>query len=349
MNESQAEKGRGAKDAIDTEALGRWLEANVEGFEGPVTLEKFEGGQSNPTYRVEAGSGRYALRRKPFGPVLKSAHAVDREYRVISALHGAGFPVPRTFALCEDERVIGATFYLMELCEGTIYWNGALPTLQRSARREIYLEKMATLARLHALEPEALGLADYGRPGNYFARQIGRWTKQYRLAQTDEIAEVEQLIAYLPETVPAQSRTSVIHGDYRIDNLIYDGSKVVAVLDWELSTLGDPLADLTYCLMQWTLPAEGGAGLLGLDLAALGIPSLDEAVERYCQLSGIDRVSNLSWYFAYNLFRLVGIIQGVKKRMEQGNASSAKAAEVVAKLPLLAKAAWDHARAAGAS
>jgi aminoglycoside phosphotransferase (APT) family kinase protein len=336
-------------EALDVEALASWLEANVEGLQGPIRLTKFEGGQSNPTYRLDAASGSYALRRKPFGQLLKSAHAVDREFRVISALHNAGFTVPRPYALCEDEGVIGAMFYLMQLCEGEVHWDGRLPQKSPAQRRAIYLDLIGTLARLHAFEPEQVGLADYGRPGNYFARQIGRWSKQYRLAQTDQIPEVERLIAYLPETVPAQTRTSVIHGDFRIDNLIYGDSTVVAVLDWELSTLGDPLADLTYCLMQWTLPAEGGAGIEGLDYAQLGIPTLEEATAHYCQLSGVEAVTNLSWYFAYNLFRLVGIIQGVKKRMEQGNASSAKAAAVVARLPLLARAAWSHAMDAGAT
>lgn len=336
------------EQALDLAKLGDWLEANVEGLRGPISLKKFDGGQSNPTYRIDAANGRYVLRRKPFGPVLKSAHAVDREFRVISALHAGGFTVPRTYALCEDEGVIGSMFYVMELVEGAIHWDGRLPEQTPEQRGAIYRSLVGTLARLHAVDHEQAGLGDYGRPGNYFARQIGRWTKQYRLAQTDEIPEVERLIAYLPETVPEQSRTSVIHGDYRIDNVIYQGTEAVAVLDWELSTLGDPLADLTYCLMQWTLPAEGGAGIAGLDYAALGIPTLDEAVAHYCELAGIDGVSNLSWYFAYNLFRLVGIIQGVKKRMEQGNASSAKAAEVVARLPHLAEAAWSHARDAGA-
>ena len=318
---------------------------------GPVSLSKFPGGQSNPTYRVEAGNGTYVLRRKPFGPLLPSAHAVDREYRLISALHPAGFPVARPFALCEDDSVIGSMFYIMEHVEGRSLADGSLPGETPQTRSAMYRALVETLAQLHNFDPEAIGLGDYGRPGNYFVRQVGRWTKQYRAAQTDDVPEVEKLIAYLPDTVPEQTRTSVIHGDYRIDNAMFapDGPQILAVLDWELSTLGDPLADFTYLARQWGRPAESGsAGLLGVDFEASGIPDLDEVVGLYCELTGRTGVPELNWYFAYNLFRLVGIVQGIKKRIIDGNASSDKAEATVARLVPLAQAAWDFARKAGA-
>lgn len=323
----------------------------IPGISGPVSLSKFPGGQSNPTYRVEAGNGTYVLRRKPFGPLLPSAHAVDREYRLISALHPAGFPVARPFALCEYDSVIGSMFYIMEHVEGRSLADGSLPGETPQTRSAMYRALVESLAQLHNFDPEAIGLGDYGRPGNYFVRQVGRWTKQYRAAQTDDVPEVEKLIAYLPDTVPEQTRTSVIHGDYRIDNAMFapDGPQILAVLDWELSTLGDPLADFTYLAMQWGLPAESGsAGLLGVDFEASGIPDLDEVVGLYCELTGRAGVPELNWYFAYNLFRLVGIVQGIKKRIIDGNASSDKAEATVARLVPLAQAAWEFARKAGA-
>jgi len=323
----------------------------IPGVSGPVSLSKFPGGQSNPTYRVETANGTYVLRRKPFGPLLPSAHAVDREYRLISALHPAGFPVARPFALCEDDSVIGSMFYIMEHVEGRSLADGSLPGETPQTRRAMYRALVETLAQLHNFDPETIGLGDYGRPGNYFVRQVGRWTKQYRAAQTDDVPEVEKLIAYLPDTVPEQTRTSVIHGDYRIDNAMFapDGPQILAVLDWELSTLGDPLADFTYLAMQWGLLAGGGgAGLLGVDFEASGIPDLDEVVGLYCELTGRQGVPELNWYFAYNLFRLVGIVQGIKKRIIDGNASSDKAEATVARLVPLAQAAWEFARKAGA-
>lgn len=336
---------------LDMVRLQPWLERHVAGFAGEAALAKFAGGQSNPTYRLEAGSGRYVLRRKPFGPILPSAHAVEREYRLISALHPTGFPVPRPYALCEDAAVIGAPFYIMALVEGRTFWNGRLPEVGREERRPIYEAMIATLARLHSFDPAALDLGDYGAPGNYFERQVGRWTKQYRAAQTERIEEAERLIEFLPRSVPAQDRVTIIHGDYRIDNLIYapDRPQVAAVLDWELSTLGDPLADFTYLAMQWEMPAEAGsAGLRGADFAEMAIPTLEEAARLYCEATGRAGVPRLDWYFAYNLFRLLGIVQGIKKRFLDGNASSARAAEMAARVPMLAEAAWHFARRAGA-
>jgi aminoglycoside phosphotransferase (APT) family kinase protein len=334
---------------IDEDALGRWLEANVEGFQPPFELTKFPSGQSNPTYRVRAASGDYVLRRKPFGQLLPSAHAVDREYRLLSALHPLGFPVPQPLAVCDDPDVIGAIFYVMELAHGRPYANGALPEFDPETRRSMYEQLVDTLADLHVIDPEAAGLGDFGKTGNYFERQVARWTRQYRDSQTDYIPEVERLIAFLPETIPEQSRTSIVHGDYRIDNVMYDGDgTLTAVLDWELATLGDPVADFSYLAMQWMMPADGGAGLAGLNLAQLGIPSLEEVVSRYSTRSGVTVEGKLDWYFAYNLFRLTGIVQGIKKRVIDGTASHAQAQEMAARVPTLAAAAWSFAQRAGA-
>jgi len=333
--------------ALDQQALGRWLEANVEGFAAPFELVKFPSGQSNPTYKVSAASGDTVLRRKPFGQLLPSAHAVDREYRLLSALHPLGFPVPRPLALCSKPDVIGAIFYVMELAKGRPYANGALPEFDPATRGRMYDQLIDTLADLHAIDPIAAELGDFGRPGNYFERQVARWTRQYRDSQTDYLPEMERLIAFLPETLPEQSRTSIVHGDYRIDNVVFDGDGTLsAVLDWELATLGDPVADFSYLAMQWVMPADRGAGLGGLDLAALGIPSLDAISERYKSRSGIEVAARLDWYFAYNLFRLAGIVQGIKKRLNDGTASHANAAEIAARVPMLAKAAWSFAQKA---
>jgi aminoglycoside phosphotransferase (APT) family kinase protein len=334
---------------IDEAALGAWLDANVEGFQEPFELTKFPSGQSNPTYRIRAVSGDYVLRRKPFGQLLPSAHAVDREYRLLSALSPLDFPVPRPLALCDDPDVIGAIFYVMELAKGRPYADGALPDFDPPTRRHMYEQLVDTLADLHSIDPVAAGLGDFGKPGNYFERQVARWTRQYRDSETDYIPEMERLIAFLPETLPAQSRTSVVHGDYRIDNVVYDGDgTLTAVLDWELATLGDPVADFSYLAMQWMMPADGAAGLAGLDLTALGIPTLGEIVERYSERSGVPVAGGLDWYFAYNLFRLAGIVQGIKKRVIDGTASHAEAAEMAKRVPMLASAAWNFARKAGA-
>jgi len=334
---------------VDEEALGRWLSANVEGFQGPFDLTKFPSGQSNPTYRIRAASGDYVMRRKPFGKLLPSAHAVDREYRLLSGLHPLGFPVPQPLALCDDPDVIGAIFYVMELVHGRPYANGALPEFDSDTRRSMYEQMIDTLADLHVIDPETAELGDFGKPGNYFERQVARWTRQYRDSQTDYLPEVERLIAFLPESVPEQSRTSIVHGDYRIDNVVFDGDgTLTAVLDWELATLGDPVADFSYLAMQWMMPADGGAGLAGLDVEALGIPSLNEIVSRYSERSRVPVSGKLDWYFAYNLFRLTGIVQGIKKRVQDGTASHAHAQEMAKRVPMLAQAAWSFAVKAGA-
>jgi aminoglycoside phosphotransferase (APT) family kinase protein len=332
-------------ETLDKQALGAWLEANVEGFIGPFGLTKFPSGQSNPTYKISAASGDYVLRRKPFGQLLPSAHAVDREYRLLSALHPLEFPVPRPLAMCSDVHVIGAIFYVMEPAKGRPYANGALPEFDAGTRGRMYEQLIDTLADLHAIDTDAAELSDFGKPGNYFERQVMRWTRQYRDSETDYIPEMERLIAFLPQTLPQQSRTSIVHGDYRIDNVVFDGDgTLTAVLDWELATLGDPVADFSYLAMQWVMPADGGAGLGGLDLAALGIPSLEDIVKRYSERSGVAVEANLNWYFAYNLFRLAGIVQGIKKRLIDGTASHSNAAEIAAKVPTLAKAAWSFAQ-----
>jgi aminoglycoside phosphotransferase (APT) family kinase protein len=334
---------------LDEAALVAWLEANVEGFIGPFELTKFPSGQSNPTYRIQAASGDYVLRRKPFGPLLASAHAVDREFRLISALHPLGFPVPRPLALCSDPEVIGAIFYVMELARGRPYANGTLPEFDPPTRRRMYEQLVDTLADLHQIDPVAAELGDFGKPGNYFERQVMRWTRQYRDSETDYLPEMERLISFLPETLPEQSRSAIVHGDYRIDNVTFDGDgALTAVLDWELATLGDPLADFSYLAMQWVMPADGGASLGGLDLGALGIPTLEEIVARYSARSGVPVTGKLDWYFAYNLFRLAGIVQGIKKRVIDGTASHANAQELAERVPMLAQAAWSYAVKAGA-
>ncbi|BCA60802.1 aminoglycoside phosphotransferase [Sphingomonas sp. HMP9] len=345
----------GERDKLDLVKLDAWMTTNVAGYAGPLTYAKFAGGQSNPTYRLDTPDRAYVLRRKPFGPILPSAHAVDREYRVIAGLHPTGFPVPRPYGLCEDAGVIGAAFYVMEMVEGRTIWDGAMPGATPAERAAHYEAMVDTLAALHNTDHAAAGLGEYGKPGNYFERQVGRWTKQYRAAETEPMESVERLIEWLPRTLPEQTRTSIVHGDYRIDNMIFGPAnsngaepKVIAVLDWELSTLGDPLADFSYLLMSWVTEPEGRSGVLGMTGPDTGIPTIEQVVERYCAATGRDGVPDLNWYFAYNLFRLTGIVQGIKKRIVDGTASSAQAEKTVAKIHGLADAAWGFAVKAGA-
>lgn len=340
----------GAASDLNEAALARWMRGAVPGFTRLDLVAKFPGGQSNPTYRIESDAGRHVLRRKPFGTLLPSAHAVDREYRLICALHPAGFPVPGPIALCEDDAVIGSAFYLMELIEGRGLVDGTLPDVPKAGRRAHYEAMVGTLAALHAIDHKAVGLASFGAPGNYVGRQVERWTRQYRAAQTDDLPEMERLIDWLPHSLPAQTRISVIHGDYRIDNLIYasDAPRIRAVIDWELATIGDPLADFAYLAMNWIMPRDGHSGLVGVDLEAEGLPTQDEVISLYCVTTRRDGLPDLSWYFAYNLFRLAGIVQGIKKRIADGNASSEQAAAMAARVGPLARAAWEQARIAGA-
>jgi aminoglycoside phosphotransferase (APT) family kinase protein len=336
------------KDRLDLDRLAAWMHSHVEGFKGPLAYVKFAGGQSNPTYRLDTPGKSYVLRRKPFGPLLPSAHAVDREYKIIAGLHPTGFPVPRPYGLCEDPDVIGAAFYVMEMVEGRTIWDGTMPDLQPAERTAHYHAMVDTLAALHTTDYAAAGLGDYGKPGNYFERQVGRWTKQYRAAETEHMPAVESLIDWLPRTLPEQTRTSIVHGDYRVDNMIFAPTegRVVAVLDWELSTLGDPLADFSYFLMSWVTQPEGRSGVMGQTGSETGIPTMDEVVDRYCAATGRDGVPDLNWYFAYNLFRLTGIVQGIKKRVELGTASSAQAERSAATVYRLADAAWNFAQKA---
>ncbi|GHA03070.1 phosphotransferase family protein [Novosphingobium arvoryzae] len=337
-------------DRLDEAKLSAWLEANVAGYQGPMQLTKFKGGQSNPTYKIEAASGNYVLRRKPFGPLLPSAHAVDREYKVQAALQKAGWTVAPQYGLCTDDSVIGSWFYVMGMVDGRTIWDGAMPNDAPDYRRATYNAMIDTLAGLHAVDVDAAGLSDYGKPGNYFGRQVERWTKQYKLAETETMDSMERLIAFLPASLPEQTRTSVVHGDYRIDNMIWAKTepKVLAVLDWELSTLGDPLADFTYVAMAWVTENGGRSGVLDLDRKALGIPELEEVVERYCAATGRTSVPDMNWYFAYNFFRLAGIMQGIKKRVIDGTASSAHAKAMSERVQPLADKAWEFAVKAGA-
>jgi aminoglycoside phosphotransferase (APT) family kinase protein len=335
---------------LDTDALDRWMADHVEGYVGPLTIRQFKGGQSNPTYELVTPGAAYVLRRKPPGVLLPSAHAVDREFTVISALSAQGYPVARPYALCTDDGVIGSMFYVMARVEGRVMWDLKLPGLEPVERRAIYNAQVDALAALHRFEPAAIGLGDYGRPGNYFGRQLGRWTKQYRASEIDPVPDMDRLIAFLSESLPADGPVCIVHGDFRLDNLILapNAPEVRAVLDWELSTLGDPMADFSYLLIGWAMPASLRNGLLGADLEALGIPSIEETAERYARQTGRQTPQNLDWLMAYNLFRLAAICQGIAGRVRDGTASSAHAIQTAAQVSPLAQAAWSYAVRAGA-
>ncbi|MCT8177956.1 phosphotransferase [Variovorax sp. Varisp41] len=336
--------------AFDVAALAAFMRAHVEGFEGELAVEQFKGGQSNPTFRLSAGGRRYVMRRKPPGVLLPSAHAVDREYRAIRALAATPVPVARPLALCQDPSVIGTDFYLMDCVEGRILWDPALPGMDPAARAAHYDELNRVIAELHRVDPLAVGLADHGKPGHYIERQVARWTRQYRAAETETIEAADRLIEWLPRHIPAGDETRIVHGDYRIDNVIFhpDEPRILAVLDWELSTLGHPLADFAYHCMSWRMGGHS-RGLAGADLAALGIPSEAEHLRRYLERSGRapDAVSARDWnyYLVFNMFRLVGILQGIMARALAGNASNAKALEAGRRARPLAEQAWAMARA----
>jgi aminoglycoside phosphotransferase (APT) family kinase protein len=331
---------------INETSLDRWLGQNIEHYAGPLKVLQFKGGQSNPTYRLDTPVASYVMRRKPFGKLLPSAHAIDREFKVISVLRKQGFPVARPYAMCLDEEVIGSAFYVMSMEEGRVFWNPTLQSQSPQDRRLIFAEKIMTLARLHSYDPEEIGLGDFGKPGNYCARQIDRWIKQYRASAIEVVPEMERLIEWLPRTVPQQERVSVVHGDYRLDNIVFHSiePRVIAVLDWELSTIGDPMADFTYLLMQWVMP-----GLKGADLKQLNIPTIEDAADIYRQTSGRSSIPDINWYLSYNLFRLAGIAQGIAGRIRDGTAANAKAAESAAQSVPLAQASWSFAEKAGAS
>ncbi len=335
---------------FDEAALDAYMRDHVEGYVGPLTVKKFKGGQSNPTYLLTTPAKKYVLRRKPPGKLLPSAHAVDREYRVMTALGEENFPVPKTYALCEDDSVVGTAFFIMDFVDGRIFWDASLPEVEKEKRKPLYHALIDTLADLHNIDYRKIGLNDYGKPGNYFERQIGRWSKQYEAAETSTIEEMNNLMKWLPTAIPSDDATSIVHGDYRFDNAIMHPTepKVLAMLDWELSTLGHPLADFTYFLMVWHMPASVRGGLLGADLDALGIPTVDEAVARYSARTGRNGIPDVNFCLAYNMFRLASIIQGVYARSLQGNASSPAAKQMGENVKPLAALAWGFAAKAGA-
>jgi len=357
--DDRQEKFSGTKEVVeayrfDVKKLEAYLADRIEGFQTPLEVRQFKGGQSNPTYKLITPNRNYVLRRKPPGKLLPSAHAVDREYRAIAALYPTGFPVAKPYVLCEDESVIGTIFYVMDCVEGRIYWGPMLPDCAPKERTAIYEAMNETLARLHMLDYEKLGLSDFGKPGAYIARQVSRWTKQYQLSETEKIPEMDRLIEWLPAHIPPQERNSIVHGDYRLDNMILHPTepKVLAVLDWELCTIGDPMADFTYHLMQWQMPEGGTSGgtatLLGADLKAMGIPSMDEYVAMYCRNTGRSGIPNLDYYTAYNFFRIAGILQGIVGRVRDGTAANANAAQNADAVRPLAQRAWYFAERAGA-
>ena len=330
---------------FDVAALERYLRSHVPGFVGPVEAEQFKGGQSNPTFLLRAGGKRYVLRRKPSGKLLPSAHAVDREYRVITALAHSDVPVARTHCLCTDESVIGSMFYVMDYVEGRVLWDPLLPGMQPSERRAIFDEMNRVIAALHGVDFQAVGLADYGKPGNYFARQIDRWSRQYKASETEKIEAMDRLIEWLPKNIPTGNATAIVHGDFRLDNMIFHPRepRVLAVLDWELSTLGHPMADFSYHMMTWRLAPDEFRGLRGSDLWSLGIPTEEEYLEMYLRRVGIaDKPSPTAWsfYMAYNMFRMAGILQGVMARALAGNAASAQALEAGRRARPMAEAGW---------
>jgi aminoglycoside phosphotransferase (APT) family kinase protein len=344
---------------FDTAALTRYLEAHLEGFAGPLTVEMFNGGQSNPTYKLITPGKSYVMRAKP-GPAAKllpSAHAVDREFKVMKGLAGTDVPVAQMYCLCEDEAIIGRAFYVMEFVAGRVLWDQSLPGISNAQRGEIYNEMNRVISALHKVKFAERGLADYGKPGNYFERQIGRWSKQYVASITKPIPEMDQLMAWLPANMPASARdesmVSIVHGDYRLDNLMLHPTepRVLAVLDWELSTLGHPLADFSYHCMAWHIPPGSFRGIGGLDLPSLGIPSEAEYIRLYCERTGLTTPEALKpdwdFYLAYNLFRIAAILQGIAKRVEAGTASSPQAVASAAGAPVLAKMAWDFAQKSG--
>lgn len=345
-----------SKQAFDIAALSAWLEKNLPGFAGPLTVESFKGGQSNPTYKLNTPTQSYVMRAKP-GPVAKllpSAHAIEREFAVMNGLQGTDVPVPRMYCLCEDESVIGRAFYIMEFMQGRILWDQSLPGVSRQERGAIFNEMNRVISALHTVKFAQRGLENYGKPGNYFERQIGRWSKQYTASITQPIEEMDKLMAWLPHHIPAMARAehmvSIVHGDYRLDNLMLHPTepRVIAVLDWELSTLGHPLADFSYHCMAWHIPPGAFRGIGGLDVAALGIPTEDEYIRLYCERTGLATPEQLkaewNFYMAYNMFRIAAILQGIAKRVEAGTAASAQAVSSAAGARPLAQMAWQFAQ-----
>src|SRR5437868_4833369 len=336
-----------AENDLPLDRLEPWLREQVEGFRGSLTAERFSGGQSNPTYKLTAGSGEYVLRRKPPGPLLPSAHAVDREFRVMRALAGTPVPVPRVYALCEDDAVIGSAFYVMEHLDGRIFWDQRLPEIASAAERAAMFDSMnRVIADLHKIDYAAVGLGDFGRPGNYMGRQIARWSRQYRASETESIAAMDNLIEWLPEHLPPEGAPAIVHGDYRMDNLVFHKTepRVIGVLDWELSTIGDPLADFAYHVLTWRVTPELFRGLAGIDFAAAGIPDEAAYVASYCRRTGRDNVASGEFYMVYSLFRIAAIVQGIAKRAIEGTAASDEAVEQGKLARPLAEQAWQLAQ-----
>ncbi|MDR5831517.1 phosphotransferase [Caballeronia sp. LP006] len=337
---------------FDSDALAAWLAAHVEGFSGPLKLEQFAGGQSNPTFKLVTPTRAYVMRSKP-GPAAKllpSAHAIEREYRVMHALAATDVPVARMLALCEDESVIGRAFYVMDFVEGRVLWDPSLPGMSADERAAIYGETNRVIAALHTVDVAAVGLATYGKPGNYFERQIGRWSKQYVASQTESIDAMDRLIEWLPRHIPqVEARVSIVHGDFRLDNLIFHPNepRVLAVLDWELSTLGDPLADFAYHCMAWHVDPSQFRGIAGLDWTALGIPDEAAYVARYCERTGFAIEGDWNFYLAYNMFRIAAILQGIMKRVVDGTAASAQAADAGRRARPMAELALHYAQKVG--
>ena len=333
-----------AQHTFDIDRLQGYMEQHVGGFSGSIKLSQFKGGQSNPTYRIDAGGQSYVLRRKPPGVLLPSAHAVDREYRVITALADTDVPTPKTYCLCEDVEVIGTAFYIMEMVQGRILWEATLPDMSREERGQIYSSMNAAMAALHKVDYEAIGLGDFGKVGEYRERQIHRWSKTYKISETQSIPEMDRLIEWLPQNIPPGDETTLIHGDFRMDNMVFHPTEPrgIALLDWELATLGHPVGDFTYTMMGWRLGRDLFRGIADADIAALGIPSEAEYIAQYCAATGRDGIDNLEWYLAYNMFRLAAILQGIAKRAEDGTAASPHAVEQGRRAKPLAEAAWKQ-------
>jgi aminoglycoside phosphotransferase (APT) family kinase protein len=331
-----------AQHAFDHDALAAYLHTQGLRFAGALRVEQFAGGQSNPTYLVTAGNDRYVLRRKPPGTLLPSAHAVDREFRIMRALADSGIPVPKVHALCDDASVIGTAFFLMEYVQGRVFWDPTLPGVEAPERAALYDELNRVIGALHTVDYQRVGLGDFGRPGNYLARQIDRWTRQYRAAETTRIDAMERLIDWLPKHVPASDETTIVHGDYRIDNVIFHPTqpRILALLDWELSTLGHPLADFAYHVMAWRVTADEFRGILGADLAQLGIPDEAAYVQAYCRRTGRSGIAEWDYYLAFNMFRMASILQGILARALQGNATSPEAVATGERARPMAEAGW---------
>lgn len=330
------------KHQFDVPRLETYLKEHIDGFTGPISLEQFSGGQSNPTFLLKASSGQYVLRRKPPGKLLPSAHAVDREYRVMTALYSTDVPVAKTYCLCEDESIIGTAFYVMDFVKGRVIWDGVLPEMNSHERSSIYDELNRVIAALHTVDHSAIGLESFGRPGNFVERQISRWIKQYRASETEHIEAMENLIQWLPENVPQSEEVSITHGDYRLDNVIFHPTeaRILSVLDWELSTLGHPVADLAYHCMYWRLTPGEFRGIAGVDHETTGIPAEEQYVERYCERTGRTTIENWDFYIAYNMFRLAGILQGIMGRVKDGTASSVHAIDQGKRARPMAEAGW---------